>query len=338
MPDEFTVAAECAVRYLDETVPLRAWVVAVVGSDGSWTPVAAVDHGYGFQVGAQQRWQDTVCSRMAQGLGPPVSPRVEESPAYASAPIRRRYPIGAYVGTSLRDADGEVVATICGLDPAPHPDELARHLPLVRTVADLLGAVRRVEEQRRAADERAHVAEETAGTCALTGLLNRRGWLDRLPQLVSHGDRAGTDLALLSLDVDGLKEVNDREGHAAGDALLVRVAAVLREALRPADLLVRFGGDEFGVAGLVRGRQRAGGMSRRVRQALEQAGLTVSVGAGLRAPGGSVEQAWLDADAAMYADKQARRARGTPRRAPARPSAATGPEPVAARGGLPRDR
>jgi diguanylate cyclase (GGDEF)-like protein/PAS domain S-box-containing protein len=80
---------------------------------------------------------------------------------------------------------------------------------------------------------------------ALTGLANRTSLGPSLEQAVQRARRRGAKLAVVFIDLDGFKEVNDLHGHDAGDALLVEVAARLRAHLRASDLLARFGGDEF---------------------------------------------------------------------------------------------
>jgi len=79
----------------------------------------------------------------------------------------------------------------------------------------------------------------------LTGLPNRRALLDRLRQSVALAQRQGTRLALLFVDIDGFKPVNDRHGHDIGDLLLQHLAATLSQSVRQADVVARFGGDEF---------------------------------------------------------------------------------------------
>jgi diguanylate cyclase (GGDEF)-like protein len=79
----------------------------------------------------------------------------------------------------------------------------------------------------------------------LTGLYNRRSGEQRLAEEISRAVRHGRPLTLLVLDVDGLKKINDRLGHAAGDLLLRNFADRLQRAIRGSDLAVRLGGDEF---------------------------------------------------------------------------------------------
>jgi diguanylate cyclase (GGDEF)-like protein len=80
---------------------------------------------------------------------------------------------------------------------------------------------------------------------SLTDLPNRRHFLDRINEAIERARGAGTRLALLSVDLDGFKQVNDRLGHHAGDAVLQRVATLFSSRVRRGDLLARVGGDEF---------------------------------------------------------------------------------------------
>lgn len=79
----------------------------------------------------------------------------------------------------------------------------------------------------------------------LTGLFNRRGFLDRATRDLRRAARAGHAVTLVYLDIDGFKSVNDRQGHAAGDVCLTGVARIIEAKTRPGDVLARIGGDEF---------------------------------------------------------------------------------------------
>ena len=88
-------------------------------------------------------------------------------------------------------------------------------------------------------------ASRTAGHDALTGLPNRSLLLDRLAQAIAHAGRQGTQVALLFVDLDNFKQVNDSFGHAVGDQVLERVAQCLSASVRETDTVSRHGGDEF---------------------------------------------------------------------------------------------
>lgn len=105
----------------------------------------------------------------------------------------------------------------------------------------MLARLRRAEALGRAVRE----GLQLAATDPLTGVWNRRYGLAHLDRLAARAIEGGAPCAVMVLDLDRFKSVNDRHGHAAGDAVLVAVAARLAGALRPADLLARIGGEEF---------------------------------------------------------------------------------------------
>jgi diguanylate cyclase (GGDEF)-like protein len=96
--------------------------------------------------------------------------------------------------------------------------------------------------ERRLAEQRAH---ELATRDPLTKLANRRSLIERLEHAIAHADRHEEKVALLFLDLDKFKSINDTLGHEVGDELLVQVAARLNAAVRGSDMVARLGGDEF---------------------------------------------------------------------------------------------
>ena len=122
-----------------------------------------------------------------------------------------------------------------------------------------------ITEQRRADEKLAHMAHHDA----LTGLPNRTLFADRLRQAI-QSTRRGTPFALLSLDLNGFKAVNDTYGHLAGDELLRTVAYRLRQCVREVDLVARLGGDEFAIIQTNAMEEEADLLARRVIQTLAQ--------------------------------------------------------------------
>jgi diguanylate cyclase (GGDEF)-like protein/PAS domain S-box-containing protein len=148
---------------------------------------------------------------------------------------------------------------------------------------------------------------------SLTGLGNRALFIDRLRHAVDRSERNGGDLAVLFLDMDNVKAVNDTLGHVAGDSLLQRMAEVLQRCLRKGDTAARLGGDEFGiVAEELAGPDEAVKLAERIlvasRRQLGVAGLdvrsTVSIGVTFADAGLTGEQLLSNADLAMYAAKE----------------------------------
>jgi diguanylate cyclase (GGDEF)-like protein/PAS domain S-box-containing protein len=110
-------------------------------------------------------------------------------------------------------------------------------------VESVIGAAIDITERRRRMRQLRHLASHDP----LTDLLNRRAFEQSLARVLERVRRGGTPGALLALDLDRFKQVNDRLGHLVGDALLIAVANVLRRSFRPGDLLARVGGDEFAI-------------------------------------------------------------------------------------------
>jgi diguanylate cyclase (GGDEF)-like protein len=150
-------------------------------------------------------------------------------------------------------------------------------------------------------------------TDALTGLANRHAFQVRLREEWRRSRRYRAPLALLLIDVDGLKRVNDEQGHEAGDRVLRDVAGAIRHTLRGTDIGARWGGDEFAIIAPNTGPQAAQRLAHRLlahtraRTRDDGAPLTVSVGLAVFDPTqrrrGSTEMLMRDADEALLRAK-----------------------------------
>jgi diguanylate cyclase (GGDEF)-like protein/PAS domain S-box-containing protein len=152
----------------------------------------------------------------------------------------------------------------------------------------------------------------------LTGLANRALFRDRLDQALARSARSGEVLALLLVDLDGFKQVNDSLGHDAGDELLRQVAERFAETVRPSDTVARFGGDEFGLLLDGAGESRARAVARRLLERLSEpmrvAGRELALGGSIGivahvGGAGDSDELIRNADVAMYAAKEGGRGR-----------------------------
>jgi diguanylate cyclase (GGDEF)-like protein len=212
------------------------------------------------------------------------------------------------IADPAREARAEITL---GTDDTQRDFDL-RVSPLCHRGGALAGrivALRDVTDRKRAEQALAHQARHDS----LTGLPNRRLLLDSLAVACERGARDGFTVALLFLDLDNFKMVNDSLGHAAGDDLLVTVADRLRSSLRPGDLVARLGGDEFalilaGASDRPVARQVAGRIIDALRQPCGIGTAEVVIGAsiGIAMTGSGATQPGdllRNADVALYAAK-----------------------------------
>jgi len=182
-------------------------------------------------------------------------------------------------------------------------------------VADV-GPLKRLERELQQAKEK---AERLATSDFLTGLPNRALLVDTLDHALARTRRAGDTLALMSVDIDYFKSINDRHGHLEGDRFLVEIASRLRATVRETDTVLRLGGDEFIIVatGLASGQEAVALATRIVEAAREPIVLggasvqpSVSVGIALFPSNGTSADALVAAsDKALYAAKNAGRNR-----------------------------
>lgn len=223
----------------------------------------------------------------------PVSGAMPASPVGPSQPVRSVNEVAGFLG--IPDTD---------LTPAVREG-----------INRLLGEVERLRHEIEHRERRISYLERLADEDVLMPVLNRRAFVRELNRLISHVERYGGTAALLYLDVNGMKPINDRYGHPAGDAALHHVASLLMENLRGSDAVGRLGGDEFGILLVEVDEQGARGKAQHLSQTIDETpftfeGSTLSVSAsiGLVVFNGSesADDLLQAADAQMYEIKKGR--------------------------------
>jgi diguanylate cyclase (GGDEF)-like protein len=196
---------------------------------------------------------------------------------------------------------------------------LVRHAaPVARPPAekDTKAEIRRLKAQLAKATARIEELQAAAETDFLLGIRNRRGFERELARAISYIQRYHASGALIVLDVDRLKPINDQFGHAAGDEVLQAIVAALSRQIRSSDVIGRLGGDEFALVLWNLSETDAHAKAAALEEDIDRlsfafagstVGTGVSAGVTLLGPHSEAGRALADADRAMYVRKAQRR-------------------------------
>src|SRR5258708_27280759 len=194
-----------------------------------------------------------------------------------------------------------------------------RAAPVTRSPAasgDARAEIRRLKTQLAKANARIETLQAAAETDFLLGIPNRRGFERELGRAISYIQRYQASGALVVLDVDRLKPINDNFGHAAGDQGLKAIVAVLSQQIRSSDVIGRLGGDEFALLLWNLSETDAHAKAAAFEEDIDRLGFTfeghtvatgVSAGVAILGPHSEAARALADADCAMYVRKAQRR-------------------------------
>ena len=220
-----------------------------------------------------------------------------------------------YNGVNLTTSDGFQVGVLCVLDTKAHALTESQ-LSLLRRLARQVISLMELRRMDRELKETLATVSRLANEDDLTGLKNRRAWMEEAQQQLQLAKRLKTPLSVLVLDIDHFKKVNDAHGHPAGDAVLRGIGQLLSMCLRVTDIPGRLGGEEFAV--LAPGTDAKGALqiAETLRNAIaqeriEDAGLTLQVTAsiGIASMPAGLPDVDLDdlmraADQALYSAKR----------------------------------
>jgi diguanylate cyclase (GGDEF)-like protein len=227
---------------------------------------------------------------LASGAPKPVSEQNEDAPANTETDVTGTF--------------------VLGIPPSEMTSSVKAAL------ARLTGQVQALQADRARLNQKLQEAEDLADTDTLVPVFNRRAFVRELTRVISFASRYGVEASLVYFDLDGFKQINDRFGHPAGDAVLKAVGQTLLSNIRESDLVGRVGGDEFAVILAKAGSNDARAKGAQLAKAIAQTrvpylGQMLSVGAAFGPycfeNGDTAERALSRADEAMYAHKVGRK-------------------------------
>lgn len=300
---KFEEAGQIVLKFLYQRFGFNLWMITRAEGD-DWIVLQTEDNGYNVKPGQVFRWADSFCSHMVKGKAPTIAPRSEDIPLYASAPINKLVAIKAYIGQPLTNEDGSLFGTLCAIDPLPKSEAILKDAGIVEVLGKMLSytfqaELREVEHLRKL--ER---IEFESLTDVLTGLFNRRAW-DKLVHLEEERcKRYGHPTAVLMIDLNDLKVINDTFGHFAGDELIKKAASTLKKCIRTNDILARLGGDEFAILSIENNKEGAEVLLERILQAFEEVNISTAIGLAMRNPAHGIFRAIREADKKMYEHKK----------------------------------
>lgn len=268
----FEEAGQAVLKFLYQKFGFNLWMITRTEGD-DWIVLQSEDNGYNVQPGQVFRWADSFCSHMVQGKAPRIAPRSEDIPLYVNAPIAKQVEIKAYIGQPLTKEDGSLFGTLCAIDPKPQSDAITKEAGLIDLLGQMLsyilqGELREVEQIR----QRERFKEEALND-SLTGLFNRRAWDNLIGLEEERCKRYGHPTAILMIDLNNLKTVNDSLGHTAGDELIQKAAMALKGCVRSNDIVARLGGDEFAILSIENNQVNAENLVNRVLQVFAEANI-----------------------------------------------------------------
>ncbi|MFP4511756.1 MAG: diguanylate cyclase, partial [Acidimicrobiales bacterium] len=300
-------AVDRVLSLLARRLGLDLWLVIRTG--GKTTALHTIDRTHQAEAaGELSRWAESFCAAVLSDDRPVIAPDVSAVAELAAAAASSEFEVGSFVGIPLRGPSGEALGVLCGIDPEPSDPSLVDELELVEVLGGLVGSLLALQEASDQARLQVLEAVEQRQRDSLTGVLNRAGWDEAVQREAMRCRSLDQAASVLVIDLDDLKETNDRLGHAYGDEQIQALAHCISTTARADDVVARLGGDEFALLAPASAPGTGEGLAARLAERVQQAGLTASIGAAECPPGGDLHEAWRRADLEMYASKRLHRA------------------------------
>lgn len=282
------------VELVQTVLNVPAAAVTLIDGDRQWYKAARGISGKSIPRDA------SFCNETIKQMGPLAVTDALTDGRFATNPMVLGAPhVRSYLGVPLTTPDGYNIGTLCAIDTEPRPFD-ARQADILKKLAEI------VVEQF----ELRQIAKQDA----MTGALTRRGFFAELEKEFLRAARYDRPSALLVIDVDHFRNINDRYGHPAGDAVLVSIANAAMATMRKSDIFGRIGGEEFAMLLPETDAEEARDAAERIRGIVEhtivqtpaaEIKTTISIGiAPLPLPGEGSDVWFSEADIALYEAKQ----------------------------------
>jgi diguanylate cyclase len=303
----FDTAARTALAFLRERLGLDLWMITDAQGE---SVIVLQTEGRRYRVAAGNVFPWAGPSHAWDAAGQVMGSATPSREVYARGEAPKRLHVESADSRRLAPTDGGGgrYGRLGVMDPGIGPEGVSQELELIEVIGGLLSALLAAEVQYADQSRRAEQAWTEALSDPLTGLVNRRGWTQLLEAEEERCCRYGLTAAVICLDLDDLKAVNDSRGHFAGDELIARTGTVLRAVARTSDVAARIGGDEFALLAVECQEAASLVVLERLQTALDGAKVKASLGLSLRDPTRGLHHAWEQADSAMYRNKRRMRA------------------------------
>lgn len=291
---------------LRSIVPMRLWMVGRL-SGNAWTVIQADDREDQVKSGDSFPWPDTLCVRVLDHYGCCYAEDAAANPVLADAPVRATMQIGAYIGYPILSWRGELLGTVCAIDPQPQQGYTAQQrqdvATISRTISTLVAHSFKLDESRRVEQR----VKAPASIDHLTGLPNLLGWENLLSEEEMALREEDEDALVAMVEIAEPGSVASAAGSIDWDNTVVRHAHVLKSHVRGRDVVARLGPTRFGV--VLRGLTPEQGSAAfgKIRQAMHDSGAKAALGFAMRRSSASLAEAARIADIRMYNDKLAGR-------------------------------
>jgi GGDEF domain-containing protein len=269
-------ALNSILAVLKHEVNLDLWMVTRV-VDNDWIMLSTTENSYGVNADDVKVWSDSVCTRMVALEGPNIVPCVSEVISYASAPIVGQLNFQSYVGFPLTSEDGEVIGTLCAIDPAPKEPSLVNQAGLMRNFVIVVESLLRQSQEINRLNTLLRDYLNTENVDNVLGLPNQTAFYQIAEQQKAELHNLGSPLAIVLVEVQRFApEFSAPDIRSDG---LMSVKETILEHKRETDILCKLNGDNFGLLLIDADNKVLISIVIKTLKALQLKGFKVSVGA-----------------------------------------------------------